>query len=219
MPLIRQKGEEQDYSIGNIRAYSNMYFSPKNFESFKEDPAIKINQKDQDFAIYRNITLTVKDESINISVPVVSMECKTYLDKTMLEGSIATAEKIKMGNPYCLFFIVTETYDVSYDVDPIYSRIDAIFVLRKQKRPRNGRLNPISYEVVYDLDVYKRQMLACLANCCTSAMSFPAKRESVTAVCLRPVSYTHLDVYKRQGGSSAIKGWAFSYSLSNVNKV
>lgn len=151
MPLIRQKGEEQDYSIGNIRAYSNMYFSPKNFESFKEDPAIKINQKDQDFAIYRNITLTVKDESINISVPVVSMECKTYLDKTMLEGSIATAEKIKMGNPYCLFFIVTETYDVSYDVDPIYSRIDAIFVLRKQKRPRNGRLNPISYEVVYDL--------------------------------------------------------------------
>jgi len=52
---------------------------------------------------------------------------------------------------FCLFFIVTETYDVSYDVDPIYSRIDAIFVLRKQKRPRNGRLNPISYEVVYDL--------------------------------------------------------------------
>ena len=41
--------------------------------------------------------------------------------------------------------------DVSYDVDPIYSRIDAIFVLRKQKRPHNGRLNLISYEVVYDL--------------------------------------------------------------------
>lgn len=41
--------------------------------------------------------------------------------------------------------------DVSYNVDPIYSRIDAIFVLRKQKRPRNGCLNPISYEVVYDL--------------------------------------------------------------------
>ena len=40
---------------------------------------------------------------------------------------------------------------VSYDVDPIYSRIDTIFVLRKQKRPCNGRLNPISYEVVYDL--------------------------------------------------------------------
>lgn len=79
------------------------------------------------------------------------MECKTYLDKTMLEGSIATAEKIKMGNPYCLFFIVTETYDVDYEVDPSYSRIDAIFVLRKQKRTRNGSVNPIRYEVVYDL--------------------------------------------------------------------
>lgn len=113
-------------------------------------PFIKVNQKEQDFAIYKNIELTIQDETINISVPVVSMECKTYLDKTMLDGSIATAEKVKMGNPYCLFFIVTETYDVSYEVDPIYSRIDAIYVLRKQKR-RSGELNPIDSEVVYDL--------------------------------------------------------------------
>ena len=149
-PLVDKKGGE-NYSIGSIRAYSNLYFSPKSFEDFKTNPSIKINQKDQDFAIYRKVMLTIENRSYEIFVPIVSMECKTYLDKTMLEGSIATAEKIKMGNRYCLFFIVTETYDVDYEVDPSYSRIDAIFVLRKQKRTRNGSVNPIRYEVVYDL--------------------------------------------------------------------
>lgn len=149
-PLVDKKGGG-NYSIGSIRAYSNLYFSPKSFEDFKTEPSIKINQKDQDFAIYRKVMLTIESRNYEIFVPVVSMECKTYLDKTMLEGSIATAEKIKMGNPYCLFFIVTETYDVDYEVDPSYSRIDAIFVLRKQKRTRNGSVNPIRYEVVYDL--------------------------------------------------------------------
>ena len=38
------------------------------------------------------------------------------------------------GNPYALFFIVTENYDVSLDVDPAYSRIDQVFVLRKCTR-------------------------------------------------------------------------------------
>ena len=85
-----------------------------------------------------------------MNVPVVSIECKTYIDKTMLEGSIATAEKIKSGNPYCLFLVVTEWYDVSYEVDPAYSRIDQIYVLRKQKRKANKN-NPINYTVVNDL--------------------------------------------------------------------
>jgi hypothetical protein len=42
----------------------------------------------------------------------------------MLEGSIATAEKIKYGNPYSLFFVVTERYAVDLSIDPVYSKID-----------------------------------------------------------------------------------------------
>jgi hypothetical protein len=68
----------------------------------------------------------------------------------MLEGSIATADKIKNGNPYCLFLVVTETYDVSYEVDPAYSRIDQIYVLRKSKR-RSDENHLIDYNVVQDL--------------------------------------------------------------------
>ncbi len=52
----------------------------------------------------------------------------------MLEGIIATAEKIKNGNPYSRFIVVSENYDVDLSVDPAYSRIAQIYVLRKCKR-------------------------------------------------------------------------------------
>ncbi len=136
--------------IGGIRAYSNLYFAPENLKEFIKTPNMKVNVKDQDFAIYRTILIKAEEEQKLINVPIVSIECKTYIDKTMLEGSIATAEKIKNGNPYCLFLVVTEWYDVSYDVDPAYSRIDQIYVLRKEKRKPNKK-KPIDFAVVEDL--------------------------------------------------------------------
>ncbi len=136
--------------LGGIRAYSNLYFAPASLIDFIKTPNMKINVKDQDFAIYRTILIKADGEQKLINVPVVSIECKTYIDKTMLEGSIATAEKIKNGNPYCLFLVVTEWYDVSYEVDPAYSRIDQIYVLRKEKR-RSNKKKPIDFVVVKDL--------------------------------------------------------------------
>jgi len=70
----------------------------------------------------------------------------------MYEGSVATAEKIKRGNPYSLFLIVTETYEVASNVDPAYSEIDQIYVLRKQSQRENRRA--IQSDIVEDL--YKR---------------------------------------------------------------
>ena len=145
-----QRKHKTEIILGGARAYTNLYFAPQNLSSFLEKPNMKINFKDQDFAIYRKIQIKADSESETINVPVVSIECKTYIDKTMLEGSIATAEKIKNGNPYCLFLIVTEWYDVSYDVDPAYSRIDQIYVLRKQKRKTDSE-NPIAWDVILDL--------------------------------------------------------------------
>ena len=88
-----------------------------------------------------------------LKVPIISIECKTYLDKTMLEGSVSTAEKIKKGNPQAKFYIVTETYDVDYEVDIYGTQIDQIYVLRKQKREKTNSkdLNPISAEVIKNL--------------------------------------------------------------------
>ena len=132
---------------GAAKAYTNLYFSSRNFESFVKEPSIEINLKDQDFAIYRAFQLTINGVTKDVRIPVVSVENKTYIDKTMLEGIIATAEKIKTGNPYSLFIAVTENYDVDLKVDPAYSRIDQIYVLRKSKRKELWR--DISFDVVW----------------------------------------------------------------------
>ena len=73
---------------------------------------------------------------------------KYNLNKTMLEGSIATAEKIKNGNPYCRFCIVTETYEVDLEVDIRNTRIDQIYVLRK--RNKNAPIDADVVKLIYD---------------------------------------------------------------------
>ena len=136
--------KSDEIKVGSAKAYTNIYFSPKSFNDFKNNIPVKVNVKDQDVAIYKEIELFGKV----INIPIVSFECKTYLDKTMLEGAIATAEKIKNGNPYAKYYLITETYEVKYDVDPFFSRIDNIFVLRKSKRRHQ---KPIDKKVIKNL--------------------------------------------------------------------
>lgn len=145
----------KNLEFGPTHAYSNLYFSPASLASFETNTGMSINTKDQDFAISKKIALTtyssahLTQEEYEIHVPVVSIECKTYLDKTMYEGSVATAEKIKRGNPYSLFLIVTETYEVAANVDPAYSEINQIYVLRKQSQREEKQA--IQTDIVEDL--------------------------------------------------------------------
>lgn len=141
---------KEKLQLGSSKAYTSLFFSGTDLVGFLESPQIVVNDKAQDFAIYRPISLKIEDgSSTETNLPIVSIENKTYIDKTMLEGAVATAEKIKFGNPYSLYYIVTENYDVDLQVDPIYSRIDQIYVLRKSKR--KGVLQPIDANVVYGL--------------------------------------------------------------------
>lgn len=132
---IRRRCPCEKLGLGAVKAYANLYFHGKDFSAFITKPTIGLNLKDQDFAIYRNVELQVDGgDSVVASLPIVAVECKSYIDKTMLEGSVATAEKIKSGNPHALFCMVSEQYDVSMNVDPAYSRIDQIYILRKKTR-------------------------------------------------------------------------------------
>lgn len=148
---VRDRIEDRDQVLqcGNSKSYTNMYFYAQNVKEFISAPKIGVNMKDQDFAIYRELSLQINDVEQKVVLPVVAIEAKTYLDKTMLEGSIATAEKIKTGNPYSKFFIVTETYEVDLKVDPAYSRIDQIYVLRKSNT--RSVFSPIDVDVVKKL--------------------------------------------------------------------
>lgn len=143
---------------GSVDAYSNLYFTAPNLKDFVKSPTIEFNTKDQDYAIYRTVDISIKNERTSVktaNIPILAIENKTFLDKTMLEGAIATAEKIKMGAPYAIYVVATETYAVKYEVDPVYSRIDQIFVLRKCKHNKNNRLPKIiDVEVVQSMFWY-----------------------------------------------------------------
>lgn len=139
---------------GASKSYTNMYIAPTDIESFIKNPQMGINDKDQDFAIYRTINISIEgnEKSEVANIPIVAIENKAFLDKTMLDSAIATAEKVKSGNPYALYMVVTETYDVKITVDPVYSRIDQIYVLRKCKREKGNYFpSPIDSMVVYRL--------------------------------------------------------------------
>lgn len=145
---LKEKYEDAQNLLqgGAAKAYTNLYFTSSGIDGFIKSPNVEINVKDQDFAIYRIVKLSIDGKKKEIKVPIVAVENKTYLDKTMLEGVIATAEKLKSGNPYTRFVVVAENYDVDLKVDPIYSRIDQIYVLRKSKRKET--LSPIDPKVV-----------------------------------------------------------------------
>ena len=135
---------------GSVKAYTNLYFKSKNLPDFISSPTIGINQKDQDFAIYRTFDISINGERPRIiQIPAVAIEAKTYIDKTMLDSIIATAEKLKSGNPHTRFIAVAERYDVSFDVDPAYSRIDQIYILRKSMK-KNG-WEDIDNKVIFKL--------------------------------------------------------------------
>lgn len=135
---------------GSVKAYTNLYFKARDFDCFVNAPEIGVNTKDQDYAIYRNFKIAINDqEPVSISVPALAVEAKTYIDKTMLDSIIATAEKLKSGNPHTMFVAVAETYDVSSAVDPAYSRVDQIYVLRKNNR--KGAWTAIDIDVVLSL--------------------------------------------------------------------
>ncbi|RAM53267.1 MAG: Bpu10I family restriction endonuclease [Hapalosiphonaceae cyanobacterium JJU2] len=91
-------------------------------------------------------------------IPVVAIECKTYLDKTMLEGSSRAAEELKARNPNGLYIVVMEWLKLSDAVNLRKYKVDQIYVLRKQKNTDreyryldNYVKNPIDAEVVWHL--------------------------------------------------------------------
>jgi len=144
-----------EYDIGQTKAYTNMSFSPKNFEDFHSNSGVFVSEKDQDFVISKKIKCFFQTnesqkikESKKISVPVIAIECKTYIDKTMFDGSCQAAEKLKAGNPFSLILIVAETNQIGKEINVNHSRIDQIYILRKESAE-----NPIDKELVWDLFV------------------------------------------------------------------
>ena len=141
-PLIN---DFKNLKCGPIRAFCEMLlFTVINSEK-ELDTRIDLKYKNQDVAIYF-------ESSINgniIQIPVLSIECKTYIDKTMYESCVSTATRIKKSNTESKFFIIAETYDIDDGVK-LNDDIDNIFILKKSKRSsKESEFNKTVFHTIY----------------------------------------------------------------------
>ena len=150
--------------IGKAHTFKDIFFLPPNYQAMLALPHARIEKKDHDFAIGVSITAKLKcegqekEETHEFQIPSVAIECKTYLDKTMLEGSSTASEQLKVRNPNALYLVVSEWLKLTENINLRKFKVDQIYVLRKQKNTdREFRYlpgyqkNPIHEDVVAHL--------------------------------------------------------------------
>ncbi len=102
-------------------------------------PHALIEIKDHDFAIGARVNAVIKcsgsdiEEQHKWGIPAVAIECKTYLDKTMLQDVSTAAEQLKQKNPNAMYIVVAEWLKLTDFVNLKKYKVDQIYILRKQK--------------------------------------------------------------------------------------
>lgn len=125
--------------IGKAHTFKDVFFNAPNFKEMVSKPYAKFEKKDHDFVI--GIDIKTKMQCIGskeiqeetLQIPAVAIECKTYLDKTMLEGSSTAAEQLKHKNPNAIYIVVAEWLKLTDQINLNKFKVDQIYVLRKQK--------------------------------------------------------------------------------------
>jgi len=157
-------GFSKDALVGKAHVVKDLFFLSPNYKDMLIHPSQRIEEKDHDFVIGVNMRADfvcsgqTNKKSELLQIPAVAVECKTYLDKTMLEGSSAAAEQLKLRNPNSLYIVVSEWLKLTEAVNLNKYKVDQIYVLRKQKNTdREFRYlpsyskNPISDDCVVHL--------------------------------------------------------------------
>lgn len=158
--------------IGKAHAFKDIFFMPSSYTEMVEMPNVMIEKKDHDFVIGVNINVQMncvgkeKREATVLQIPAIAIECKTYLDKTMLEGSSTAAAQLVNKNPNAIYIVVAEWLKLTAQVNLRKYKVDQIYVLRKQKNTdREFRFaedyikNPVQEDVVFHLFEYVRNHL------------------------------------------------------------
>jgi hypothetical protein len=150
--------------LGKAHTFKDIFFNSTSYKEMISRPNAKVEKKDHDFIIGVSIQATMNcdgstdTESHNWQIPAVAIECKTYLDKTMLEGSSTAAEQLKHRNPNAIYIVVAEWLKLTEHVNLKKFKVDQIYVLRKQKNTDREyryadiyKKNPIFEDVVQHL--------------------------------------------------------------------
>ena len=160
--------------IGKSHSFKDVFFRAPSYKEMVKTPHALVEIKDHDFAIGASVKATMKCEGSvtaeehNWDIPAVAIECKTYLDKTMLQDVSTAAEQLKQKNPNAMYIVVAEWLKLTESVNLKKYKIDQIYVLRKQKNTDR--------EFRYDAGYQKNPIYADVVEHC-----FNSVREFLTA--------------------------------------
>lgn len=160
--------------IGKSHSFKDVFFRAPSYKEMLISPHALVETKDHDFAIGTSLRATMQCHGSEIikeyswDIPAIAIECKTYLDKTMLQDASTAAEQLKQKNPNAIYIVVAEWLKLTESVNLKKYKIDQIYILRKQKNTdrefrysSNYHKNPI-YEdvVVHCFDVVREFLTA-----------------------------------------------------------
>lgn len=150
--------------VGKGNSYVSLSFTPSCFMDVFNNPNAYIHTKDQDFMLGVSVEINViadgNEEPTSTVIPVVAIECKTYLERNMLDSCAATASRLKSAMPYCIYIVASE-YMKMLDASPELTDIDEVYILCKARnadRERRKRNNEPPFDIDADLiiDLFDR---------------------------------------------------------------
>jgi hypothetical protein len=122
--------------IGKSHTFKDIFFKSDNYLHMLNSPNTLIEIKDHDFAIGAKVASKMScngsqiEESHIWDIPAVAIECKTYLDKTMLQDASTAAEQLKHRNPNAMYLLVAEWLKLTdlvnlrkFQIDQIYFKV------------------------------------------------------------------------------------------------
>lgn len=125
--------------IGKSHSFKDVFFRAGSFKDMVKSPCALFEVKDHDFAIGASVKATMlckgetEAEIYDWDIPAIAIECKTYLDKTMLQDVSTAAEQLKQKNPNAMYIVIAEWLKLTESVNLKKYKIDQIYILRKQK--------------------------------------------------------------------------------------
>lgn len=141
---------------GKLNFYNKAIFAGL---KINQDLSLDIIKKDVDFCIGRKIVMSIEEQQpVTLTIPVVAVEVKTYLDATMFGEVKSSSKTLKSATPNSKAYVLMG-YKALADEHIVAARqdstLDEMFVLRE------GEGKPIDPIALY---IYWREITSAIAN-------------------------------------------------------
>jgi hypothetical protein len=89
----------------------------------------RVITKDVDFCIAKEITADFEGNKYLVRIPIIAIEAKTYIDKTMFNEAQFTASILKQGTPNVKVYVFAIRNEIGLDQIPSTSPLDEVFIV------------------------------------------------------------------------------------------